>query len=189
MQASAQLWSCSLPSSLRALALCGLGTSRLPEPVPQLERLYIEAQRDSDFAWDGLERLAPRLTALVLTECGLRTLPDQVRRGLPLCTAAGAAAAGKPAPADSLPIKSPAALASQVAALTGLRVLDLSLNDAMLCNLSGLLQLTGLEELCLSCCKLSEPSVLPLSTTRLQVCGRSRSRSLAAGLPGAALAL
>ena len=65
-----------------------------------------------------------------------------------------------------------------MAALTGLRALDLSGNEYMKRTPSVLSQLTALEELYLDCCHLEEPSVLPLGTTRLRVrpslphCGR-----------------
>ena len=78
---SAPAWACSLPSSLRALELRGLATSGLPEPVlvaTQLERLCIELPQDHDFRWDGLERLAPRLTALELANSALDAVPPQV---------------------------------------------------------------------------------------------------------------
>ena len=57
---------------------------------------------------------------------------------------------------------------AQVAALTGLRALDLSYNDSM-DGIASISQLAALEELYLSYCILDEPSILPLGTTRLRV--------------------
>ena len=77
---SAHVWACGLPSSLRALELRGLATC-LPQPVlagTHLERLCIVAHEGWRVRWDGLERLAPRLTTLVLADCHLSVVPDQV---------------------------------------------------------------------------------------------------------------
>ena len=79
---SAQMWGCGLPGSLRALELRGMAMSRLPRAVlaaTQLERLHIQAHQSRDLQFDGLERLAPCLTTLVLSDCGLDALPQQVR--------------------------------------------------------------------------------------------------------------